>query len=160
MEVIWNKIYTLHPEDSKTNLCVAIPVDRDFWCLEFLCSYTPKILEDREKSRELITEGLKKYVPDKFMDQYSNWENYLPVVNLITLSIDYRDSYLGCAHRHAPEQRHIICKEFASPGFFRHAAAKGPWRAVINIHAVVCDSVAYHLTVRGWDKGEKDFVAL
>jgi hypothetical protein len=160
MEVLWNKVYSLHPGDSKTNLCVDIPVSRDFWCLEFLCSYSPKILEDREKSRELIQGGLKKYVPAQFMGQYGDWEKFLPVVSLITLSIDYGDRYLGCAHRHAPEQRHIISAAFSSPGFFRHAAVQGPWRAVINIHAVVCDSVAYHLTVQGWDEGEKNLVAL
>lgn len=160
MEILLDAVYQLHPHDSKTNLYIDIPVPRDFWCLEFFCSYTPENLEDREQAKELMLMALKKYVPEQFRDQYGDWESYLPVSNLITLSIDCQDRYLGCAHRHDSEQRHIISADYASPGFYTQAVKKGLWRGVINIHSVVSDPVSCHLTIRGWEKEEKQHVGL
>jgi hypothetical protein len=155
MEIVLDAVYQLYPRDSKTNVYIDVPVPRDFWRLEFYCSYTPENLGDREQAKALMLRALEQYVPEQFRGQYGgNWESYLPVSNLITLSIDCPDRYLGCAHRHGGEQRHIISADYASPGFYPQAAQKGLWRGVLNVHSVVSDVVVCRLTVRGCEKGE------
>jgi hypothetical protein len=152
MEILLDELFQLHPQDSKTNVCVAVPVPRDFESLEFICSYEPKPLDNEDEARQLLEAGLDRYVPPEYREQYrGTWRKYFPVVSLITLSVDYNGAYIGCAHRHAPEQRHIISAKFASPGFFKHPAAAGNWRAVINVHAVVSSEVRYRLQVYGHD---------
>ncbi|QQO09138.1 hypothetical protein [Breznakiella homolactica] len=154
MKVLLDNLYPLHRDDSKTNVSVEIPLDRDYGCLEFLCSYTPKVLENEAEAKDLIEAGLERFIPPEYRERYGGWRDYLPVVNLITLSLDHDEIYVGCAHRHNPEQRHIVSADFSSPGFFRHSASAGVWRAVINVHAVVSDETVYHLTVNAYDKDE------
>jgi hypothetical protein len=160
VETLLDQTYIFNAEDSKTNRCIELSVPRDFWGLELLCSYTPKKLQDRDEARRLVEAGLARYVPEKYLSQYGDWEQYLPVVSLITLSLDYEGVYLGCAHRHAQRQRHIISEEFSSPGFIRQAARSGAWRAVINVHAVVCRNTVYRLAVRGIERSEKNLVSV
>ena len=147
-EVILDEVFCLHPDDSKTNVCVSFSLKKDYHSLEFISSYEPKKCDDKELAKQLILKGLEAYVPSEYREQYGPWEIYLPsVVSLITLSVDFSEVYLGCAHRHAPEQRHIISADFSSPGFFRHSPCAGDWRAVINVHAVVNPEVRYRLQV-------------
>ncbi|MDR1903113.1 MAG: hypothetical protein LBQ88_12650 [Treponema sp.] len=147
VEVLLDEIYCFHREDSKTNRCISIPLKEKFDALEFICSYTPKALSDETEAKRLIETGIAVYVPPEYIGQYGIWRDYLPVVNLLTLSIDYNETYVGCAHRHAPEQRHIISAGFSSPGFLKQPALAGNWRAVINVHAVVSNEVQYRLQV-------------
>jgi hypothetical protein len=149
-EVILDEVILLHPEDSKTNVCIPFSLKKDYRSLEIICSYEPKNCDDNEKAKEMILEGLETYVPPEYREQCEPWEIFLPsVVSLITFSLDSPGKYLGCAHRHAPEQRHFISGDFSSPGFFRHFPRPGGWRAVINVHAVVSSEVAYHLQIFG-----------
>ena len=50
MEVIYEKNLILTPENEKTNVPLEFFVEGDFSKLEIFYEYTPKILEDREKS--------------------------------------------------------------------------------------------------------------
>jgi hypothetical protein len=152
METLLDEVYTLHAEDSKTNICIPFQVKRDFEALELLCFYEPKECPDRELSKRLIEEGISTWVPAEYRKLCGPWEQFLPVVNLVTLSLDYNGRYLGCAHRHAPEQRHIISRDYSSPGFLRQKAAEGNWRAVINVHAVVYDDLRYYLKITAHDR--------
>ena len=157
MDVLLDNIYTLHPADSKTNVCIDVPVTRDYAWLEMKCSYAPKVLEDEERARKLIEEGIERYVPAEFKDQCGDWREYLPVVSLITISLDYKNRYIGCAHRHHKEQRHVISENFSSPGFFKQAVLAGNWRAVINVHYVANDNVDYHLIINAYGKDDKPY---
>ena len=166
-EIILDEIIRLHPMDSKSNVCIPFTLKKDYGSLEFICSYEPKNCNDRERAKRLILEGLDTYVPagyrnpERLPRQYAapddglSWETFLPsVVNLVTLSIDAPGLYLGCAHRHASEQRHKISADFSSPGFFRLSPGAGDWRAVINVHAVVTSEVRYHLQVIAYNGGD------
>jgi hypothetical protein len=152
METLFNEEIIFHRHDSKTNRCIDIPVRKDFMYLEFLCSYEPKWLDDDSVAQGLIEDGLEKYVPPEYRACYGDWRDYLPVANLVTLSLDHDGIYVGCAHRHDPKQRHIISADFSSPGFLRYPARAGEWRAVINVHAVVSVATHYHLRVNAFDR--------
>ena len=151
-EIILDEIIRLHPEDTGTNVCIPFTLKRDYRSLEFICSYKPKECGDREKAKQLILDGLAAYVPAEYREQCGAWEDFLPsVVSLITLSLDSSGQYLGCAHRHAAEQRHIVSADFSSPGFSRRSPIAGDWRAVINVHSVVSPEVCYRLQVMAHD---------
>ena len=151
-EIILDEVILLHPEDSKTNVCLSFSLKKNYQSLEFICSYEPKSCDDREKAKQMILEGLEVYAPPEYRERWGPWESFLPaVVSLITFSLDAPEKYLGCAHRHANEQRHIISGKFSSSGFFRHTPTAGDWRAVINVHAVVSPEVRYHLQIAAID---------
>lgn len=75
----------------------------------------------------------------------------MPLNNHLTLSLDYNDEYLGCAHRHPNKQKHIISPEFSSPGFLKHKIQMGSWKAVINLHHIAGGNVDYHIKISGID---------
>ena len=54
---------------------------------------------------------------------------YLPVYNLVTLSLDDPAGYRGAAHRRATEQCHRLTAESASPGFLPGELRPGQWQA-------------------------------
>ena len=60
MEVIYEKNLILTPENEKTNVPLDFFVEGDFSKLEIFYEYTPKILEDREKSLVLIDENIRR----------------------------------------------------------------------------------------------------
>ncbi|MDR2096860.1 MAG: hypothetical protein LBP76_15260 [Treponema sp.] len=148
MEILLDRLILLHAGDEKTNVSVPFSVERDFGSLEFVCAYEPKGYDDEEAAKRMIVEGARRFVPEEYRKNLEPLDQFLPsVVSLVTLSIDYNGRYLGCAHRHTPEQRHIISANFSSPGFLRQPARAGNWRAVINVHAVVGRELRYHVQV-------------
>ena len=149
MKLVFEKEIRLRPEDSKKNVILPFSVDDEYERLEIHFSYSPKKLEDLPLARQYIEAGLEKYAPGEYRARYKTWESYLPVVNLITLSLDSSDGYAGCAHRHNPEQNHILSKSGGSPGFIPLKIAKGDWRAVINVHALVTEHCVCTLHVYG-----------
>jgi hypothetical protein len=155
VEILLDRLVLLHADDGKTNICVPFPVDRDFTSLEFVYAYRPKGCDDEGLARIMIEEGIRRFVPEEYWKSLEPLEQFLPsVVSLVTLSIDYNGRYLGCAHRHAPEQRHIISADFSSPGFLRQPARAGNWRAVLNVHSVVSGEVGCRLQVLARDGNE------
>ena len=74
--------------------------------------------------------------------------DYLPVKNLITLSLDENGKYRGAAHRQDDVQHHEISADFASNGFFKGKIEEGVWRIALNVHCCAC-KVSYNLKITG-----------
>ena len=154
MECLFEKTMILTPDKSKTNVELPFTVPNSYPALMFCTSYCPKSVNDPEKAKREIETALEKYIPEDWRSRYGGWEDYVPLVNLVTLSLDHNEHYIGCAHRHAPIQKHIISADFASPGFYRCSLTAGAWQAVINVHAVVSPQVHYELKVYGLTEEE------
>lgn len=152
---LFEKTFVLTPAESKTNVDVPLVVPRDFAALLFCTEYEPKIVADQLQAREAVEAAIERFIPEAARPVWGRWQDYMPVVNFITLSLDFGETYIGCAHRHSPVQDHIISASYASPGFVRHAACAGMWRCVLNCHAVVDETVRYSLRVYGADEGEE-----
>ena len=146
MKTLLEKQITLTPEDEKTNVIVPFETDEAYKKLFISYSYFPKLLEDREKAEKLIEENLIRDAGDD-AEKYSDYEKFMPLKNLITLSLDSQSDYRGAAHRQDSEQRHEIGPDFASPGFIKGEIGKGKWQLVLNVHAVVTDEVSCFLKV-------------
>lgn len=110
-------------------------------------SYFPKVLDDREKSRELILEGVERFVKEDKDRYLRSWELFLPVQNILTVSIDDCKGFRGCAHRHCYEQHLFISRQTASPGFIPGAIIEGQWKVTISVHAVVTKTCRYKLHI-------------
>ena len=102
---------SLTPSSSRGLVELPFALDSPAERLEIDFSYEPKFLEGRDGAS--------------------------PIPNLVTISLDYGEEYLGCAHRHAPVQRHSISAGGSSPGFHAAAVRAGGYRLVVSAHCVV-----------------------
>ncbi|MCM1286298.1 MAG: hypothetical protein NC213_08710 [Acetobacter sp.] len=133
--------------NDKTNLIHRFDVPENMKSLKIKYSYSPKILENREKAVEIIKSTYEKY--DEILR--GRPAEYLPVKNLITLSVDCNGRYIGAAHRQDNEQEHVISSEFSSCGFIKTEVEAGEWDIMLNVHSVSCN-VDYVIEVEGEEK--------
>ncbi|MDP3176383.1 MAG: hypothetical protein Q8M76_00680 [Spirochaetaceae bacterium] len=111
----------LTPSSSRSSVELPFVLDSPAERLEIDFSYQPKFLEGREGAS--------------------------PIPNLVTISLDYGEEYLGCAHRHAPVQRHLIGAGGSSPGFHAAPVRAGGYRLVVSAHCVVTPACAVRVRV-------------
>ncbi|MDE6469642.1 MAG: hypothetical protein K2L19_01285 [Eubacterium sp.] len=130
--------------NDKTNLIHRFDVPENIKALKIKYHYAPKTLENREKAVAIIHKCFDKY--DEAL--IGRPADYLPVKNLVTLSLDGCGAYRGAAHRQDDTQEHIIRADFASPGFMKGEITAGEWNIVLNVHSVSCD-VDYEIEIEG-----------
>lgn len=129
-------------DNDKTNLIHRFDVPSGVKVMTVKYSYSPKTLENRERAVSIVKDCFEKY--DETL--IGKPAEYLPVKNLVTISIDENGNYRGAAHRQANEQTHILSEEKASPGFIKGKINEGEWDIVLNVHSVSCD-VDYNISV-------------
>lgn len=137
----------LTPSCSKSHISYSFHLKKESDRLQIEFSYEPKKLSDREKSKALILEGIQNYVDFDQERIAKEWETYLPVQNLLTISVDDSIEFRGCAHRQSDSQQLFLEKNHASPGLIPGRIIPGQWRITISIHAVVTDNCKYRLHV-------------
>lgn len=138
----------LSPEDSKSNRYISFTVPEGTEKLFITYSYSPKALEDKEKSYKLIKENILRDAPED-IERYTDYEVFMPLKNLVTLSLDSPTEFRGAAHRHDESQHHEIGEQFASPGFLKGKINEGQWRLSLNIHAVVTEVCTCKVKIEG-----------
>ncbi len=138
----------LRPDDERSNRYIPFSVPEGIKRLFITYSYSPKILEDKEKSYELICENILRDAPED-VNRYPDYEEFMPLKNLVTLSLDSPEEFRGAAHRHDETQFHEIGENFASPGFLKSKIIAGEWRLSLNIHAVVTDICTCRIKIEG-----------
>ena len=136
--VLLNVDLCVHPEDSNQNRYFSFRVNPLTEKLLVDFSYHPKYLSDDEAADKIIEDGIKKYVLPERQNEYSrNRDKFKPLVNLLTISIDSPNGYIGAAHRHESDQHHWISADSSAPGFCRCAIEPGDWKICLSTHAVV-----------------------
>ncbi|WP_274650220.1 hypothetical protein [Paenibacillus humicola] len=132
--------------DSSTHRTYAFRLERPAGRLGIRFAYAPKHLSDEEESRAQILAAIENgMMPGQKEAAAAAWRSYLPLSNLITLSIDDPAGFRGACHRHDPEQRHFIGEDGASPGLLPGPLREGEWTVTLSFHAVVTDVCAYEL---------------
>lgn len=142
----------LTPLSSKTHITYQFHLDHPLSLLEIGFSYTPKQFLDREASQPLILEAIETYSDPAWVELHKKqWDTFYPLQNLLTLSLDSPVGFRGSAHRHTPEQQHMICPDWnkTSPGFIAGDVPSGVWKVTISVHCVVTPDCHYELFVRG-----------
>jgi hypothetical protein len=143
------------PEYSKTHLRIPFHLDEDCRRLRLKFEYTPKVLEDRKRSLELLQQSFDAYLlPEQREPAMSQADRYLPLKNLITLSLDDPNGYRGACHRHDSVQELTLSAEQASPGLMAGTLPAGAWQATLSVHCIVTDSCDYKLQI--WTEKERE----
>lgn len=143
--ILLEKHDQIMPKADKTNIVLPFDVPAQVKALQIEYQYTPKTCENEQAAVELIKKALAQYgenLLDK--DPY----HYLPVNNLVTLSLDSPAGYRGAAHRQPNKQFHHISAAGASPGFLPGVIDPGRWQVVLNVHCAACP-IQYTITVTG-----------
>lgn len=148
MTVLLEEQLILTHENEKTNVPLKFFVEDEFSSLEITYSYSPKILADEEKSRRLIEENIRKDAGESYAD-YPSWQSFMPLKNLITVSLDSPCGYVGATHRQAENQHHVISEKFSSVGFQKTEIRKGLWVLTLNVHALVTGKAKCIVRVEG-----------
>lgn len=127
----------LTPESEKMNISLAfcVPGNAEKLCITY--SYAPKELSGT--AGEALAEACLLRDTGEFREEYPAAASFLPLKNLITLSLDDPNGYRGAAHRQAPQQVHILTESEASPGFYAGAISAGEWKLTLNVHALVTE---------------------
>lgn len=136
----------LYPAQSQTNVEFPFELAQRADSLTIEYEYWPKVLSDDDLARRMLNDGMEHCVEEQDRAQFPIHE-FLPLVNLVTLSVDAPDGYRGCAHRHDSQQLHVLRAEDASPGFDDGEIMAGKWKVVVNVHAVVTDPCNFKLKV-------------
>lgn len=145
MELLYQVEGLVNPTCSNSHITYSIFIDKSYDVLKVNFEYSPKELDSRVRSKELILESLAKYG----YDENSNWEKYLPLMNHITLSFDDPESFRGATHRHDSNIELILSKEASSPGIISDANPPGLWKITLSVHSLITNDCRYRLKVWG-----------
>lgn len=132
--VLFDETRELNPQADKTNVALSFTVPPGLTALQVEFTYDPPTPPE-PVAVEAVKAALARYARAVVQkDPYA----YLPVYNLVTLSLDDPAGYRGAAHRRATEQCHRLTAESASPGFLPGELRPGHWQAVLSAHCVLC----------------------
>ncbi|BBH21391.1 hypothetical protein Back11_27360 [Paenibacillus baekrokdamisoli] len=139
----------VQPLSSKTHISYIFHLNQPVGKLWIDFAYWPKNLEDREQARDMITVSINTYAESNQRDRMlAKWESFLPLKNLITVSVDDPERHRGAGHRHDPKQLLFIDEQEASPGFVSGRLIEGLWQVTLSLHAIVTDNCHYKLQVQ------------
>ncbi|MDP4098133.1 hypothetical protein OIN60_15345 [Paenibacillus sp. P96] len=147
MKSIYNAQGLVFPDCTHSHITYAfhMPEPVQAVCVRF--AYDPKLLTDEQQAKEMIQDSMWKYGYAGEETGGDEWRRYAPLKNLLTLSVDDSVRHRGTAHRHDPQQEHLLGRTEASPGFLAGENPAGIWRLTVSLHAVVTERVSYRLEV-------------
>lgn len=134
----------LTPSQSKTNIRFNFDVPNGVKALRVEYKYSPKHVENMEKSVEMISRAAQKYG-----EEINSFDDYIPLSNLVTLSFDDCKGYRGACHRHPNEQSIFISEKDSTPGIINADISSGMWSVTLNVHFVGSDEVEYSISIEG-----------
>lgn len=142
---------TLTPKESKQQVLYTFKVEEPIDQLIIYFNYTPKQLDDLALAKTIIKAALPQFMTIEQQKVISEayLEGFLPLKNLLTVSVDDPHAFRGSAHRQPPEQKLVLAMNSATPGFIPGPLHQGEWSIVISSHAVVTEECHYSLLVVG-----------
>ncbi len=155
MDKLLEMTLSLTDEDNKRNLPIPFFVPEDMEALHILFFYEPKTSDDREKQLALAEENIRRDAPGDWGREYDP-AAFLPLKNLLTLSLDDPFGYRGAAHRQSPRQEHWISETDASPGFFAGKLPGGSYCLTVSVHGLVTSRCEARICIEGKKRGEAD----
>lgn len=136
------------PSDTRSHHRYNFKLDRPCAGLWIKFEYAPKNLEDRELATALIKRSIERYVePERQKLALERAEQYLPLRNLITVSIDDSRGHRGACHRQDPVQKLYLSARKSSPGLTTGIIPAGTCTVTLSLHAIVTEHCTYRLKV-------------
>lgn len=156
MDILMEYHAVFRPEDWRQNILLPFDVPKQYDRLAVRLYYGPKEVRDPAVIRPQIEECVRRYWPEGARLSETDMQEYECLFNFVTLSLDCGAEYVGCAHRHPPEQTIFVSEREASPGFAPRAVTPGLWRVVLHVQAVIAGEVDCRAAVFGLERGEND----
>lgn len=155
MELLMRREFHFTVSDVRKNILIPFETVRDYDRLAIRLRYGPKAIRDPEIIMPQIEQCVQKYFPPGYKLTEEDMKEYEQLFNFVTLSVDKNGEYVGCAHRHPPEQTILVSEAGSSWGFALTAASAGQWRVVLHVQAVVVGTVDCTVEAWGLEKGEE-----
>lgn len=156
MKELLSKSFRFTLDDVRKNTLVPFQVDKAYDHMLICLKYSPKHIREKEIIMPQIERCVERYFPKGYTLSEEDMKEYDSLLNFVTLSLDKGDEYVGCAHRHPPEQTLRIAKTSPAWGFAPCEVTKGDWRIVLHVQAVVIGEIDYRLKVFGMEEGDSD----
>lgn len=92
-------------------------------------------------AKEQVRQALEKYSLPEASPEDLKVNNYLPVENLITLSLSKDGQYLGGHHNKSNDQKIVLSEKEASHGFWPVKVEPANWELQLNCHCIASKNV-------------------
>lgn len=145
-EKIIQKTLSITPEQNQTNVLIPFRLNSPYKCLTISFQYGPAYA-DKEEAVPLIQSALMKYLPEGTEVTEEIAREFLPLENLVTLSLACDGNYLGARHTKERDLEVVITASEASLGFLPHAVEDGEWELQLNVHSVASAQVDARVSI-------------
>jgi hypothetical protein len=136
------------PQASKTHIRIPFELTEGCTRLHLHLEYAPKTLDDDEQALQLLRDSFGQYIlPEQEEYAKAHAARFLPLKNLITLSLDDTQGYRGACHRQDEVQDLYVAEKTASPGLMAGALGAGLWNVTLSLHCIVTDTCTYRLQI-------------
>lgn len=139
----------LTPANHATHVRVSCPIPEKYTYLYVRYKYQTKTVNLNIKP--YVDEAITRYGPPHERAMYEQFDHELTTDQLITLSMDLNDRYLGASHRRREEAIFFLNAEQSSAGFIPTEIEPGILRLTISGHQVLVDT-PFEFTVWGSDR--------
>lgn len=147
---LFEKKYQWTSQDSQTDVSFCFHVPEGLEQIRIRFTFSPGTESNPEICLPEIEGAMNRYYDSYPRDlQPMNKESFLPVKNLITISLDKDGMYLGNAHRWATTQEHLISVNQVSRGFLPPEKMEGEWHGMLHLHEILSEKCSGHLIVEG-----------
>ncbi len=150
--VILQERYQLGERHHQTHIKVPFVVAEAYEYIMIQFSYGPQIVYTEEAKPYLEQAVLRYFTPEEQTE--GNWQNFLPLVNLLTLSVSQEGHYLGCYHHKAATQEIYLSAKTSSLGFERVSPTPGFWELQISLHCMLSRKGFAEICVIGGQQDE------
>ena len=148
--VLFEQEYDWTPADSSQDVPFSFDCPDSVREIRLHFIFSPGLEIADEICRPQVEKALTRYYDCYPRDlQPMDAQKFLPVKNLITLSLDKDGRYLGNAHRWAPDQAHILTETQTSLGFTPPDRLPGHWAGMLHLHEVISPACHGKLRIEG-----------
>lgn len=146
--------YKLGVEAHQTHIKLPFILEENFDYLKIIFSFGPQIVAP-EEAKAYIQEAMSMFFTPKEQEAM-HWSDFLPLVNLLTISVKQKNQYLGCYHHKACNQEIILAADRSSRGFDKVnlSQGQGPWEIQISAHCMLSHQGFAEIIVYGGMKNE------
>ena len=148
--VLFEQDYCWTPKDAQHDVPFAFTCPDGAQEVRLYFTFSP----GRETSEAICRPEVEKALT-RYYDCYPHElqpmraEQFLPVKNLITISLDKDGQYIGNAHRWDTDQTHTPTTETASRGFTPPDRLNGPWGGMLHLHEIISPVCRGTLRIEG-----------
>lgn len=148
--VLFESEYRWTPADAQSDVAFSFACPDTVRQVRVFFSFSPGLENAEDICRPQVERALARYYDSYPRDlQPMDAARFLPVKNLVTLSLDKDGQYLGNAHRWATVQEHALSAEAASLGFTPPARVPGLWSGMLHLHEIISPVCRARLRVEG-----------